>query len=225
MGSVLPKMVYNITMILYYGADREVIAPEYNKGNPSNDYGLGFYLTPSEEMARLWASKFPGGGYLIKYEVDFSNLNVLRLNTIQDDDVLIWISILIAHRFSKEERNTYKANIKWLEEHCYIDLNQYDVIVGYRADDSYFDYSRDFVANDLSLELLKDAMMLGKLGIQYVLKSKRSFSRIKFVSSTKVEASGEYDTFRNKTKNEYYVIKKEDDINNTYLRDIMRKKL
>lgn len=217
-------MVYNITMILYYGADREVIAPEFNKGNPSNDYGLGFYLTPSEEMARLWASKFPNGGYIIKYEVDFSNLSILRLNTIQDEDILNWISVLISHRFSKEERRTYQTNIKWLEEHYCIDLNKYDAIIGYRADDSYFDYSRDFVANSLSLELLKDAMMLGKLGIQYVLKSKLSFTKIKFISSKRVEPSGEYETFRNKTRKEYFVMKKEDDINNTYLRDIMRKK-
>ena len=53
-------------MIFYYGADKIVTKPIFGKGNPSNDYGLGFYLTENKELARLWASKFPEGGYLIE---------------------------------------------------------------------------------------------------------------------------------------------------------------
>ena len=43
------------------------------------------------------------------------------------------------------------------------DYKSYDIIKGYRADDSYFSYARDFISNTLSLEDLKQAMMLGKL--------------------------------------------------------------
>lgn len=210
-------------MRFYYGADKLLIEPLFNHGNPTNDYGLGFYMTKDKEMARLWASKNEGGGYLIEYDVDMSDLNILYLNNNTDDDVLKWISILVNHRFSKEELEQHQSVIKWLDEHYHISIEEYDMIVGYRADDSYFDYSRDFVNNSLSLEKLKEAMLLGKLGLQYVLVSKKSFKHIKYVASQRVEAMDEYKLFRAKTKNDYYKIKEEDDINNTYIRDIMRK--
>ena len=210
-------------MRFYYGADSLVIKPEFNKGNPSNDYGLGFYLTKDRELARLWATKFEHDGYLIEYEVDVEKLKILHLATIEDQDVLTWISLLISHRFSKQERAENSDSIKWLEEHFPFSLGDYDVIVGYRADDSYFDYSRDFVKNDLSLEILKDAMRIGKLGTQFVLMSKKAFEHIQYVKSEVVHMSDEYHAFRIKTKAEYLKIKKEDDLNNTFLRDIMRK--
>ena len=211
-------------MKLFYGADKDVIIPQYNVGNPNNDYGLGFYLTPDKEMAKLWASKFPSGGYLIEYEVDFNGLNILYLNSINNDDVLKWISVLISHRFSKDERESYKTNIEWLEKNYPFDVEGYDLIIGYRADDAYFDYSRDFVGNDLSLELLKEAMRLGKLGLQYVLISQKAFSHIKYLKSEKVSHSDQYFAFRNKSKIEYLKLKKEDDVLNTFIRDLMRKK-
>ena len=211
-------------MKFYYGADRLLFKPEINKGNPSNDYGLGFYLTQNKEIARLWASQYVDGGYLIEYEVDVNDLKILQLATIEDKDILTWLSILIVHRFSLEERNENIANIKWLEENYLLDISGYDVIVGYRADDSYFAYSRDFMRNELSLELLKDAMKLGKLDTQFVLISEKAFQHIKYVKSEKVPHSDEYQQFRNKTKHEYFKMKQEDDINNTFLRDIMRRK-
>ena len=211
-------------MKFYYGADSLVIQPLFNFGNPSNDYGLGFYLTKDKKLARLWASKFEHGGFLIEYDVDITALNILRLDSIKDEDVLVWISILISHRFSKEERMENIANIKWLEENYSVALDGIDAIIGYRADDSYFDYSRDFVRNELSLEILKDAMRLGKLGNQFVLKSKKAFDSIKYIKSEKVEHTNEYEVFRKRTKFEYLKLKKEDDINNTYIRDLIRRK-
>lgn len=58
------------------------------------------------------------------------------------------------------------------------DYKSYDIIIGYRADDSYFSYARDFISNTLSLGDLKQAMMLGKLGEQVVLKSERAFEAL-----------------------------------------------
>ena len=68
------------------------------------------------------------------------------------------------------------------------DITKYDMIVGYRADDSYFQYSRDFVANDLSIEILSKAMKLGKLGKQYVLISENSFKHIALKNYEEVRA-------------------------------------
>lgn len=210
-------------MIFYYGADRMVEKPVYNykDGNPNNDYGLGFYLTKEKEKAILWASQYDNG-YCIKYDVNLTKLKVLYLNTNKEEDVLLWISILVNNRFSKEEIENYKDTINWLNKHYHVNLDDYDVIVGYRADDSYFLYSRDFVSNELSIDALSKAMKLGKLGLQYCLKSKKAFQNIETIEYEKVEKSDNYKTFREKVKLEYEKTKKADDIHNKRLIDIMR---
>lgn len=211
-------------MIFYYGADRKVEKPIYNSkySNPNNDYGLGFYLTKEKDKAILWASQYDDG-YCIKYDIDLSNLKILYLNSNSEEDVLIWISILVNNRFSKEEINNHIDTINWLNSHYHIDLDEYDVIVGYRADDSYFLYSRDFVANNLSIDALSKAMKLGELGLQYCIKSERAFRRIKTLEYEKVEKNENYKVFRSQVKQKYEKTKKEDDIRNVRILDIMRK--
>ena len=216
--------IITLIMKLYYGADKLVKEPKYNYGNPSNDYGLGFYLTPDKEIAKLWASKNPSGGYLITYEVELGKLDVMRLEDSSEESVLVWISMLVSHRFSREEREKSKDTIKWLENNYAFQAEEHDVIIGYRADDSYFDYSKEFVNNNLSLEVLKEAMVLGKLGLQYVLKSEAAFKKIKYIEHEKVPFSNDYENFRKITKDEYLKLKKEDKITNTFIRDIMRKR-
>ena len=211
-------------MIFYYGADRKVEKPIYNysESSPNNDYGKGFYLTKEKEKAELWASQYDDG-YCIKYDLDMKGLNVLYLNSSTEEEIMLWISILVNNRFSKEEIENYKDTIKWLNAHYHINLDDYDVIVGYRADDSYFLYSRDFVANELSIDALARAMKLGKLGLQYCLKSEKAFQKIKTIEYTKIEKNNNYSVFREKIRQEYIETKKNDDIHNVRILDIMRK--
>ena len=122
--------------------------------------------------------KNPKVGYLMEYEVLIDKLNVLYLDDQSEDSILKWITILISHRFSRFEIDKYKTTIDALNNRYSFDITKYDMIVGYRADVSYFQYSRDFVANDLSIEILSKAMKLGKLGKQYVLISENSFKHI-----------------------------------------------
>ena len=68
-------------------------------------------------------------------------------------------------------------------ENFKVDDKKYDIIVGYRANDSYFSYAGDFVNGTLSLSDLSEAMRLGKLGEQIVLKSKKAFEALKFVEA------------------------------------------
>ena len=66
-----------------------------------------------------------------------------------------------------------------------IQYKKYDIIVGYRANDSYFSYAGDFVNGTLSLSDLSEAMRLGRLGEQVVLKSKKAFDALTFVEAIK----------------------------------------
>jgi len=210
-------------MKLYYGANQIVETPIFGEGNPSNDYGLGFYLTIDKEIARLWAGKNPGGGYVMEYDVALSDLCLLRLDSKEDEDILRWISVLTKHRFSRRDREDNKQALEWLERHFPLDVSAYDVVIGYRADDAYFAYSLDFVRNDLSLEKLKEAMFLGRLGLQYVLISRKAFGSIRMVGYETVAHADDYEAFRLNMVEEYHKVRGEDSYKNTFLRDLMRK--
>lgn len=56
------------------------------------------------------------------------------------------------------------------------------MIIGYRADDSYFSFAKDFINNTISVQQLAKAMNLGNLGMQIVLKSQKAFEKIKYIT-------------------------------------------
>lgn len=74
-------------------------------------------------------------------------------------------------------------------ENFKVDYKKFDIIIGYRADDSYFSYAGDFVNGTLSLSDLSEAMRLGKLDEQVVLKSKKAFDALTFVEGIKATHS------------------------------------
>ena len=80
----------------------------------------------------------------------------------------------------------------YLLEELLPNYDPYDLIVGYRADDSYFSFANAFLNNTLSLEQLRKAMFLGKLGEQVVLKSEKAFSCLTFKESIPIDSSQYY---------------------------------
>lgn len=166
---------------LYHGSEYVVKEPIFGKGKSTNDYGKGFYCTEDMELAKEWACSRNNDGFANAYELDLEGLNILRLNE-PPFNVLNWLAILADNR-TYWEKNAISENAKqYLRDHFLIDISEYDVIIGYRADDSYFTFAQNFVANGISLQQLQVAMRLGKLGEQIVLKSPRAFEQIKFIT-------------------------------------------
>ena len=60
---------------------------------------------------------------------------------------------------------------------------KYDVIIGYRADDSYFQFAQSFLNNTISISRLEEALKLGNIGEQIVLKSEKAFNQLKYIDS------------------------------------------
>ena len=60
-------------------------------------------------------------------------------------------------------------------------------MIGYRADDSYFSFANAFLNNTISLAQLEQAMYLGKLGEQVVLKSPQAFQQLTFLDAMPAE--------------------------------------
>lgn len=168
-------------MILYHGSEKIIENPVFGKGNLRNDYGRGFYCTENEELAKEWACSNNKNGFANKYELKLEGLNILYLNS-SEYNVLHWLTILTKNR-TYWERNTISETAKtYLSKHFMIDTSKYDVIIGYRADDSYFSFARDFVSGAISYKQLSEAMHLGKLGEQVVLISEKAFQNLKYIS-------------------------------------------
>ena len=106
------------------------------------------------------------------------------------------------------------------------DHKNFDLIVGYRADDSYFSFAQDFVAGTISLRKLSEAMRLGKLGEQIVLKSQMAYDQIQFLDATPAGAKTYYEkkAIRDReARREYRKTKgAADGLSELYMLDIMR---
>ena len=210
-------------MKLYYGSETFFTSPTFGEGKANNDYGLGFYMTTSHDLAKLWATKAKNGGYVLTFDFDMTGLNVLELKDYGEENVLKWISILVNHRFDFTEKERFHDRIEWLNRKFPINMDSVDVVIGYRADDSYFHYSRAFVANELSFEILTEAMRIGKLGLQYVAISKKAFGRLKLIKSERFDHTSDYELFQKRTLSEFREMRKADKDINTFIRDLVRK--
>lgn len=175
-------------MILYHGSEKIIENPVYGKGNVRNDYGRGFYCTESEELAKEWACANNNNGFANKYEFDMEGLNVLYLNS-EEYILLNWLAVLTKNRTYWENGTVSQMAKKYISENFSVDTSAYDVVIGYRADDSYFSFAQDFVAGAISYQQLGKAMRLGKLGEQIVLLSEKAFESIQYISSSLAEAS------------------------------------
>ena len=191
---------------LYHGSKQIVEIPTFGLGRKNNDFGLGFYCTESINLAKEWAVSSLNDGFASRYTLDTEYLNILNLNS-PDYTILNWIAVLVDHRLFSIKTPVARRAKQYLIEHFGINVNACDLITGYRADDSYFDYAEAFLNNAITVEQLSRAMQLGKLGEQIVIKSKFAFSKIRF------------EGFEAAEKDMYYVLRKarDNEANQNYL--------
>ena len=176
---------------LYHGSCDIIEKPVFGKGKRYNDYGLGFYCTDSLEMAKEWGVSHDKDGYANYYELDCDGLRVLDLNDPQYC-ILHWLAVLLENReFDVPSALALEAK-QYILKNFAVDYKDYDAIIGYRADDSYFSFAQDFINGTISYRQLNNAMHLGKLGQQFVLKSKKAFDRIRFIGAEVAEREDWY---------------------------------
>ena len=211
--------------VIYHGSERIIEHPQFGYGNINNDYGRGFYCTENLELAKEWACKKETDGFANVYTLDMSGLLVCNLSE-EPYNILNWLAVLTRHR-SYWQKGSIAENAKvFLQEHFYVDVSKFDVIIGYRADDSYFSFAQDFIMGTISLEKLSRAMHLGKLGEQIVLKSEKAFSQIIYQGSEPAFSQVYYTKKAErdlKAKRDYMTEKREiGSLDETYMIDIMR---
>lgn len=176
-------------LTLYHGSETIVDAPSLDKGKSNNDYGRGFYCTLHYDLACEWASKIKGRtGFVNRYELQTKGLSILNLSK-REFTILHWITLLLQNRtFVLSSPISIQAK-EYLLANFSVDTSKYDMIIGYRADDSYFSFAGDFLNNTISVQHLAKAMKLGKLGLQHVLISERAFAQLTFSEAEPVNTA------------------------------------
>ena len=210
-------------LTLCHGSSQIVSAPAFGLGKKHNDFGQGFYCTESNELAKEWAVSSLRDGYSNRYTLDTECMRILNLNSYEYT-ILNWIAVLVEHRlFSIHNPGASRAR-KYLIDRFGVNVNAYDLVIGYRADDSYFDYVEAFLNNTITVEQLSLAMRLGKLGEQVVIKSEYAFSKLRFEGFQ----TAENDTYyvlrktRNDTADQMYLNLLNQETDGLYIQDIIR---
>lgn len=167
-------------LVIYHGSKDIIEKPYYHGGKAENDYGFGFYCTESLELAKEWScSNNENNGFANKYSIDLSGLKILDL-TDKRYSILNWVAILLKFRTFDLSNDISIQAKEYLLKKIYIDVNNYDIVIGFRAGDSYFSFARDFVNNTIPVRKLSQAMELGQLGKQVVIVSELAFSKLHF---------------------------------------------
>lgn len=163
-------------LILYHGTPDKEIAPSYGGGNDKHDYGRGFYLTESLELAKEWAVCRPNekNGWVHKFELDCGELNILDL---EEKNILSWLAELMKHRDAADSKRYRMLAAKFIDKYG-IDTDNYDVIKGWRANASYFYIAKEFVRDNIDMDILEELLSLGGLGIQYCIKTELAYSKL-----------------------------------------------
>ena len=215
-------------LVLWHGSPKNITDPQLQMGKLHNDYGQGFYCTESLELAKEWACATPlQNGYANQYILKTDDLKILNLSDASFH-ILNWLAILTEHRDFHVSTVIGKEGKKYLREQFSVDLSEYDLVRGYRADDSYFSFARAFVNNSITVEQLAEAMRLGNLGEQIVLKSPNAFQRLTYVGKEFAESSVYFtkrETRSRRAEKDFLAIQQRSSLQGLYLADIIRERI
>lgn len=209
---------------LFHGSDHIIKNPQFGFGKATNDYGRGFYCTEDKELAKEWSVTEGIDGYVNCYTIDDTSLNIIRLDT-EDYSCLHWIGLLISNRIFDLNQPISIMAAEYLHQNFRVDISEADVIIGYRADDSYFSYARDFLNNTICVEQLERALKLGDLGKQYVLRSEKAFNALSFYKTESVQSDIWYPRKNSRDKRarrDYFDMGAENYLNGLYINQIIR---
>ena len=73
-----------------------------------------------------------------------------------------------------------------------VDTSLYDIIKGYRADDSYTQVIEAFLLNQINIAEVERMFYKGSLGNQIFLKSEKAFNQIKWLGSYETVSEEKY---------------------------------
>ncbi|MBQ1642998.1 MAG: DUF3990 domain-containing protein [Treponema sp.] len=163
-------------MLLYHGSPNKIVVPKFGLGQERHDYGKGFYLTEDLTLAKEWAVCRPEreSGFVHSFELDTDGLNIFDF---EKEDILCWLCELMKHRDAADSKRYRVLSSKFIEKYGK-NTNSVDVIRGWRANASFFYIAKAFVRDEVDIDILKELMQLGGLGIQFCIKSEKAYQHL-----------------------------------------------
>ena len=151
-----------------------------------------------------------------------ANWQLIRDDMILDNRYLY--DILTEGKYPERKTPVARRAKRYLVENFSVNVNAFDMVTGYRADDFYFDYAESFLNNGITVEQLARAMRLGKLGEQIVLKSRFAFSKLHYEGFEVADRETYFclRKARNDEANRVYMEMLEEESDGLYIQDIMR---
>lgn len=198
-------MIKSDTLILYHGNRDKSMVPTFGTGRKNKDYGQGFYVTLDKELGKEWAwGSYNTGAkaYIHTYEIDIAGLRVCDFTELNN---ITCIAELEANRTQNtDDRDALEDRIELFIEKFKLDTSAFDIIVGYRADDSYFTYLTDFVWASIYRDQVNCIWNIGN-DIELCIKSERAFERLRQIDIEEVprEYKGCYKKRRDEVRKIY----------------------
>lgn len=134
------------------------------------------------EITKEWAAsrlRFKERGAVSQYTLSLDGLKVFDFCNGKNT-VLNWLSTILKYRVHDDMSTTMQKRREYLIDTFGVDIEGYDVVRGYRLDDSYFDFAGDFLNGAMNLETLDKVMYLGDLGEQYAIKTQFAMDKMRF---------------------------------------------
>jgi len=107
----------------------------------------------------------------------------LKILDFQGQGVLAWLAELVKHRDAADSKR-YRMLVKKFIEKYGVNTEEYDVIKGWRANASYFYIAKEFVRDNIDMDVLEELLSLGGLGIQYCIKTELAYSKLQEIEGS-----------------------------------------
>jgi len=173
-------------MILFHGSQNETVEPCFGKGEDHHDFGKGFYMTDSAELAKEWSVCRPEShdGWVHAFDLDLKGLNVFDFREV---DPLSWVAELMRHRDADDSAAYHRRAPAFIRKYG-VAIDACDVLIGWRADASYFYIVKAFVRGEIDVSCLPQLLKLGGFGLQYVVKTPSAYARLRSLTESRQRA-------------------------------------
>jgi len=165
-----------MVMTLYHGSNITVKEPNLNLSRRNLDFGIGFYTTVNKDQAvdfarKMMIRKVQKNQSVSVYDFDMnaaeSVLNILRFQAPDN----LWLDFVHQNR-----RGTYNGKM-------------YDLIMGPVANDDVFATLIVYEQGILNVEQTLEALKVKKLYSQFVFKTEKALSLLRYVESFEPEVT------------------------------------
>lgn len=107
----------------------------------------------------------------------------MKILDFQGRGVLAWLAELVKHRDAADSKRYRMLAKKFIEKYG-VNTEEYDVIKGWRANASYFYIAKEFVRDNIDMDILEELLSLGGLGIQYCIKTELVYSKLQEIEGS-----------------------------------------